>query len=468
MRSNSLSGTRPASTSASVPRLTAPNSARTRTSSGGRRRQRFRADLGLSGRAIPERLGHLVGPADRHFTLSPDWTLRRFAVLYHRVRNDRPGIRSRNRVLDRSPPQAMQADAAGNVMFGRRVLFAVLFAATMAGSLALAALALTPGGLGLIDVTLLALFAVTLPWMVAGFWNAVIGFLIMRFSADPTAAVMPMAARYPRRRTDDGVDRDPVVHPQRIAGAGDPQLEPMLAGLDAAGCGACFHLYVLSDTSDAEIAGNEELCFAALASRWRGRIAVTYRRRALNTGYKAGNIRDFCERWGAQPRFRGDARRRQSHDRRRDSASGSHHAGRSQARHPAGAGRRPALHQRLRAHLSVRHAARHALLHHRQRLVAGRLRTLLGPQRGTAARAVHRALRASGAVQGRNGGSPYPQSRPDRGRADARGRLRRARAAAGGSGLGGKSADADRVHPPRPALVPGQHAVLALSARCRA
>ena len=28
-------------------------------------------------------------------------------------------------------------------------------------------------------------------------------------------------------------------------------LEPMLAGLDAAGCGERFHLYVLSDTSDA-------------------------------------------------------------------------------------------------------------------------------------------------------------------------------------------------------------------------
>ena len=165
----------------------------------GRRRERFLADIGLSGRAIPERLGRLVGPPDRHFTLSSDWTLRRFAVLYHRVCTVRPGIRSRNRVLERSPPQAMQADTAGNDMFVRRLLFAVLFAVTMAGSLALAALALAPGGLGLIDVTLLALFAVTLPWMVAGFWNAVIGLLIMRFSADPTAAVMPMAAAHPRR-----------------------------------------------------------------------------------------------------------------------------------------------------------------------------------------------------------------------------------------------------------------------------
>ena len=56
-------------------------------------------------------------------------------------------------------------------------------------------------------------------------------------------------------------------------------LEPMLAGLAAAGVGDRFHLYVLSDTSDAEIAALEEARFAALAAQWRGRIALTYRRR---------------------------------------------------------------------------------------------------------------------------------------------------------------------------------------------
>src|SRR5260221_7274064 len=94
----------------------------------------------------------------------------------------------------------MHPDSTGNDIFGRRMLFAVLFGGTMAGSLALAALALAPGGFGVIDIILLALFAVTLPWMVAGFWNAVIGFLIMRFSADPIAAVMPAVARLPRDR----------------------------------------------------------------------------------------------------------------------------------------------------------------------------------------------------------------------------------------------------------------------------
>src|SRR4029077_4549317 len=77
----------------------------------------------------------------------------------------------------------------------------------------------------------------------------------------------------------------------------------MLAGLDAAGCGAHFHLYVLSDTRDAGIAVSEEAHFAALAARWSDQVAIIYRRRAVNTAYKAGNIREFCECWGSQHDF---------------------------------------------------------------------------------------------------------------------------------------------------------------------
>ena len=100
-------------------------------------------------------------------------------------------------------------------MFGRRLLFAILFVATMAGSLALAALALSPGGIGIIDLALLALFAVTLPWTVAGFWNAVIGFLIMRFSADPIAAVMPVTSRIRGNEPVTASIAILLVHPQR-------------------------------------------------------------------------------------------------------------------------------------------------------------------------------------------------------------------------------------------------------------
>ncbi len=66
---------------------------------------------------------------------------------------------------------------------------------TIAGLIWLAVVALSPGGFGVVDLVLVVLFAVTLPWYVIGFWNATIGLLIMRFARDPVAAVTPVAGR---------------------------------------------------------------------------------------------------------------------------------------------------------------------------------------------------------------------------------------------------------------------------------
>jgi membrane glycosyltransferase len=158
---------------------------------------------------------------------------------------------------------------------------------------------LSPGGFGFSDLLFTFFFAVTLPWTVIGFWNAVIGFLIMRFARDPLGAVNPAAARI---KGDEPVTASTALLlcirnelPDRVI----RNLEAMLAGVAASGYADRFHVYVLSDTSDAAVAAAEDKQFAALTSAWRGRIGVTYRRREKNTGFKAGNIRDFCERWGA-------------------------------------------------------------------------------------------------------------------------------------------------------------------------
>jgi membrane glycosyltransferase len=192
----------------------------------------------------------------------------------------------------------MKINGAGHEMTWRRALFALLFGAAMLGSLALAAFALSPGGLDAVDIVLLVLFAITLPWMIAGLWNAVIGFLIMRFSRNPVAAVVPEAALI---RGDEPIAASTAIvlcirneAPERIV----RNLEPMLAGLESSGFAHRFHLYVLSDTNDPSVAKAEEARIGELAARWKDRVGATYRRRTVNTGYKAGNIRDFCDRWG--------------------------------------------------------------------------------------------------------------------------------------------------------------------------
>jgi membrane glycosyltransferase len=197
----------------------------------------------------------------------------------------------------------MQSDITEKSATARRTIFAVLFAITMAGSLWLAALALAPGGFGILNVAVLLLFAMILPWMVAGFWNAVIGFIVMRFAADPAAAVLPAAACV---RGDEPVTASTAILlciRNELSARIIRNLEPMLVGIDASGYGGRFHLYVLSDTNDVDLAAKEEAHFSGLALRWQDRIAITYRRRSVNTGYKAGNIREFCERWGSQHEF---------------------------------------------------------------------------------------------------------------------------------------------------------------------
>src|SRR5262249_42680120 len=206
-------------------------------------------------------------------------------------------------MLERSPRDEVVIAAPAALSAWRPMLVFLSVGLTMAGLTWLAVIALTPGGFGTVDLVLIVLFAVTLPWYVIGFWNATIGLLIMRFARDPVAAVMPVAGRL--RGGEPITASAPVLlcirnqPPRRVVRA----LEPMMEGLAARGVGARFHVYVLSDTSETDIAAAEDARFAALAAAWRGQVALTYRRRTQNIGFKAGNVRDFCQRWGKNHDF---------------------------------------------------------------------------------------------------------------------------------------------------------------------
>jgi membrane glycosyltransferase len=206
-------------------------------------------------------------------------------------------------MLERSPRDEVVIAAPAALSAWRPMLVFLSIGLTMAGLIWLAVIALSPGGFGAVDLVLVVLFAVTLPWYVIGFWNATIGLPIMRFARDPVAAVMPVAGRV---RGDEPITASTAVllcirnePPERVV----RMLEPMMEGLAARGVGERFHVYVLSDTSEADIAAAEDARFAALAAAWRGQVVLTYRRRAQNIGFKAGNVRDFCERWGKDHDF---------------------------------------------------------------------------------------------------------------------------------------------------------------------
>src|SRR5688572_11057065 len=125
------------------------------------------------------------------------------------------------------------------------MLFSVLVMVTIASLLWLAAAALSAGGFGVLDAILLAMFAATMPWSVIGFWNATIGFFIMRFASDPVATVLPIAARVPR---DAPITASTAIvmcvrnePPDRVI----RNLDAMMRDITAAGAAERFHLYVL-------------------------------------------------------------------------------------------------------------------------------------------------------------------------------------------------------------------------------
>jgi membrane glycosyltransferase len=154
-----------------------------------------------------------------------------------------------------------------------------------------------------IRIIILVLFALTLPWMVVGFWNAIIGLLICQFVKDPIAFILP--------KNMQGSDTSPITHstaillcirnesPARLI----RNLQAMLDGLVNDHLGSFFHVYVLSDTNEATIAEEERASFEELRAKWQEQIQITYRCRELNTGFKAGNIADFCQRWGKDHDF---------------------------------------------------------------------------------------------------------------------------------------------------------------------
>jgi membrane glycosyltransferase len=180
----------------------------------------------------------------------------------------------------------------------RRMIVVMLNVATYLVLLWLAARLMGAGGWTLVDGIMLACFALGTPWTVLGFWNALIGLWLLHVHKDPLAEVAPYAA---------GADLPaPITIETAILMTvrnEDParailRLRTVKASVDATGQGARFSYFVLSDTNDPAVAAAEERAIAEWQAADPDRARIVYRRRSDNAGFKAGNVRDFCERWG--------------------------------------------------------------------------------------------------------------------------------------------------------------------------
>lgn len=171
-------------------------------------------------------------------------------------------------------------------------------AAVMGGSALLIAYAvyemyqvLAIGDLTPIEGVVLVLFTLTFAWIAISFVASIAGFLTLvarRLKGQPKRATEPLKRRTAMLMPTYNED------PDRIFAA----IAAMAEAVDGLGQSHAFDWFVLADTTDPEIALKEEMALIAARQRLAGRARIYYRRRRNNVAKKAGNVADFCRRWG--------------------------------------------------------------------------------------------------------------------------------------------------------------------------
>ncbi|MET0544697.1 MAG: glucans biosynthesis glucosyltransferase MdoH [Caulobacterales bacterium] len=193
------------------------------------------------------------------------------------------------RFWGRSGPLSRRAKPV--MIFRRSLLFvgsAILCACALAANLG----DFLRNGVTPIELAALCLFTPLLLGLSFWFVNALIGFVIL-MTRQQDMLGMNLKAPPPTPST-----RTAILMPiyNEDAAAVCDRLLSVAKSLDAGGLQACFDIFLLSDTTDAGIAAQEEMAFAQLKAQ--SPVQCFYRRRRNNHERKPGNIADWVRRFG--------------------------------------------------------------------------------------------------------------------------------------------------------------------------
>ncbi len=179
----------------------------------------------------------------------------------------------------------------------RRVTVLVLNLVSLAFLSWMLGMAFSAGGWSTTDIIIFGCFLFGAPWTIMGMWNAVIGIWLLHGRKNGLDKVAP------HLKAMDNVGPLTTRTALAMTVRNEPPLRSfeklanMRASLDQTGFGEHFDIFVLSDTTDPEVAAEEERLFAEMRETLGGGRAV-YRRREVNTAFKAGNVRDFLLKQG--------------------------------------------------------------------------------------------------------------------------------------------------------------------------
>ena len=148
----------------------------------------------------------------------------------------------------------------------------------------------------------LVLFAILFSLVAFGAVQAVIGFFCRLKGGDPNRIIASLSPEDEARPVDAPTA---IVMPvfnedtSRIMEG----LRVIYRSLEATGQLQAFDFYILSDTTNPNRWIEEESAWVALTRQLGAHGRIFYRKRRVNLNKKAGNLADFCRRWGRRYRY---------------------------------------------------------------------------------------------------------------------------------------------------------------------
>ncbi|MBK6938771.1 MAG: glucans biosynthesis glucosyltransferase MdoH [Planctomycetes bacterium] len=187
-------------------------------------------------------------------------------------------------------------------LIARRAALALATASTAAFATSHLIDVVMENGVSPIECAMVPLFVVLVLPIALSFWIATFGFVMRRFRTDELSITRDLAhsrsnaALFARTAIVIPVhNEDPV----RVAAG----IKATFDSLARTGQLHTFEFFICSDTTDPDLWVEEEASYARLKARLTQPARLTYVKRRRNTEHKAGNIAEFCARFGDRFRY---------------------------------------------------------------------------------------------------------------------------------------------------------------------
>ena len=181
------------------------------------------------------------------------------------------------------------------------------------------------GGTAL-EVVIVLFFGALFGWISIGFWTALLGFVTLAAGGDRfriTALTQIADEPPPPESSEDPAETEDLVPGPKpppevevtartavVMPIAEEPVDRVFAGLRAiynslarTGALAHFDFFVLSDSNNPDTWVREEEAWARWCRDVNGFGKIFYRRRRVRLERKAGNVADFCRRWGRHYRY---------------------------------------------------------------------------------------------------------------------------------------------------------------------